>query len=334
MKPWTIILLTLCILLLTSCSGAAPAPVPGANINGPITEDSAGENFPFTIPVPEAHALIGLDFRANLQSGALTAVLEDMDGKVIWQATAEAGRPFSVNTVVRPERSGDYRLGLRWEGPVKGTYALQWRAGEIPVAQVQPIALLSGLGMILVGIGFIGYGLMREASGRYLLWGALAWVGSIALKFAWAIPFNGPIYQALTQTLGQTAGQLLFYLYVGALTGIFEVLLVWLLLRYTRLGQAIWSDALGFGLAFGAVEAILLGLSSFTNVLLALLSPESFTPTRTTGAPQQHPVRHRPHLGALLHRPHPHRRQRRPVPRHRPPRDALVLDQFCPQDPD
>ncbi len=271
-------LLLLSGLWLSGCSPAPQDSIQGASINGVLNKSAAGEDFPFLVSVTQAHAPIGLDFRANLQEGQATVQLLNPEGAPIWQATATAGEPFKVNTVIRPEQSGTYRLGLRWEGPVKGSYALQWRPGEVPVASVHPIALFSGFGMMIVAVGFLVYALVQGAGWRYLGWGALGWMGSVALKFAWAIPFNGPIYQFLTQTLPKTPGQLLFYLYVGALTGIFEVGLVWGVLRLTRLGKAPWHEALGFGIAFGAIEALFLGLSSFTNVLLALLNPDLFPP--------------------------------------------------------
>ncbi len=280
MKPWIrLSLLILTALLLVGCSGNA-TPAAGANINGTITKTSAGEDLFFTVPVPEARAPIGLDFRATLQEGTLTALMLDAENNIVWQATAQTGQNFNVNTIVRPETSGEYRLGLRWSGPVKGSYALEWRPGEVPVATVRPIALLGGLGMILVGVGYLVYALMREASWRYLGWGALGWLLSIALKFAWAIPFNGPIYNALTRFLPGQTGQILFYIYVGALTGVFEVLIVWLVLRSTRLGRAIWVDALGFGIAFGAAEAIVLGMNTLASVIMALSNPGVFIPAQ------------------------------------------------------
>lgn len=139
---------------------------------------------------------------------------------------------------------------------------------------LSPIALLGGLGMLVVGLGFFGYALGRRLGGRMLVWGALAWVVTVALKFAWAIPFNRPIYQA-AQGLPQPLGDILFYVYVGALTGVFEVGLTWLLLRRTRLGRSAWGGALAFGIGFGAIEAALLALSPLITVIIALVNPSS-----------------------------------------------------------
>ena len=139
---------------------------------------------------------------------------------------------------------------------------------------LSPIALLGGVGMLVVALGFFGYALRRHLGGRMLLWGALAWVVTVALKFAWAIPVNRPVYQAL-QGLPQPLGNVLFYVYVGALTGVFEVGLTWLLLRRTRLGQSAWGGALAFGIGFGAVEAALLAVSPLITVSMALLNPSA-----------------------------------------------------------
>ncbi len=139
---------------------------------------------------------------------------------------------------------------------------------------LSPIALLGGVGMLVVALGFFGYALARRLGGRMLLWGALAWVVTVALKFAWAIPVNRTVYQTL-QGLPQPLGNVLFYVYVGALTGVFEVGLTWLLLRRTCLGHSAWGGALAFGIGFGAVEAALLALSPLVTVSMALLNPSS-----------------------------------------------------------
>jgi uncharacterized membrane protein YhfC len=143
---------------------------------------------------------------------------------------------------------------------------------------ISPLVLLPGIGMILVALVFIGYALSRRLGFRYLVFGGIAWIVAVALKFAWALPLNTPIYQALTGGLPAALGQFIFYIYVGSLTGVFEVALVWLFLRYTRFGKVSWEKALAFGIGFGALEALLLGLSSLSSSLAALLAPDQFPP--------------------------------------------------------
>jgi uncharacterized membrane protein YhfC len=151
--------------------------------------------------------------------------------------------------------------------------SLQWQPGQVQATTVTPVALLSGVGMILVAVAFVLYAAVRRLGWGYLGWGALGWVVAVALKFVWAIPINGPVYNALLRALPKAIAAPIFYIYVGALTGVFEVLLIWLVLRYTRLGQVPWPRALAFGIGFGALEALLLGASSLANVLTAMLMP-------------------------------------------------------------
>ncbi len=65
---------------------------------------------------------------------------------------------------------------------------------------------------------------------------------------------------------------------MGTLTGLTEVLLTWLVLRYTRLGKVGWGKALAFGIGFGAFEALLLGVSNFAGTLTGMLAPQSIGP--------------------------------------------------------
>jgi len=137
-----------------------------------------------------------------------------------------------------------------------------------------PVALLGGTGMIVVALVFFVYAARRRLGWGYLGLGALAWIVTVAVKFAWALSLNSSIYSTVTKALPGGIGAAIFDLYVGLLTGITEVAIVWLVMRYTRLGKVVWERALAFGIGFGAVEAFLLGLGSFATALVALLAPQ------------------------------------------------------------
>jgi len=128
--------------------------------------------------------------------------------------------------------------------------------------------------MILVALGFVVYAAVRRLGWAYLGLGALAWIVTVAVKFVWALPVNPRLYPAITGALPGGIGAGLFDLYVGLLTGLTEVAIVWLVMRYTRLGRVTWERALAFGIGFGAVEAFLLGLASLATALTALLAPQ------------------------------------------------------------
>lgn len=144
------------------------------------------------------------------------------------------------------------------------------------ISQVTPLALVPGIGMILVSVLFIVFALRRGGTWGYMGLGALAWTITVVVKFLIAIPVNPVVYKALyTEGNLFAPGSLLFYLYVGLLTGVTEVLLTWLALRYTRLGRVTLGKALAFGVGFGAFEALLLGFASLASSVFALVAPEA-----------------------------------------------------------
>lgn len=139
--------------------------------------------------------------------------------------------------------------------------------------ELSPVSLVGGLGMIAVAIGFIAYALLRRLGWGYLLLGMLGWVLTVAVKFAFAIPVN-PVVLHETAELSEPWKVISLFLYGGLMTGLTEVLLVWIALRYTRLAIVPWSRVAAFGLGFGAIEALLLGIGSLTAALVGILSPE------------------------------------------------------------
>lgn len=90
--------------------------------------------------------------------------------------------------------------------------------------------------------------------------GALLWTISVAVKFAIAIPLNGPVLTALHHVLPRAAANVTFWIYAGLLTGITEVGVFLVLARWFQRRQWSWRDAASVGVGFGAIEAILLGL--------------------------------------------------------------------------
>ncbi len=140
---------------------------------------------------------------------------------------------------------------------------------------VSPIFLLSGIGMITVGIVAIWY--WRNYC--YAPWlgfafGAGAWTITVALKFGFAISFNSIVYGGLYENLPDIAALIFFSFYVGLLTGFFECGGSYLIIAKTRIAKYDWDKAVAFGVGFGAFEAILLGLNSLAVFLIALFYPQ------------------------------------------------------------
>lgn len=127
----------------------------------------------------------------------------------------------------------------------------------------------SGIGMIAVALlaAFftIKYGGSVVAS--FLLLGGLAWIISVGLKFAWAIPTNKRVIRFFEKKLPHKISGLVTWAYFGLLTGLFEcgiALLFVIMLPLLR--QADSTGALSFGVGFGAAEALLLGFFSLVKV--------------------------------------------------------------------
>lgn len=272
--------LAVLIVTATLLAGCAPASVPdgagkGAYLTGAnVAEPQSGSNEIFTLADQPAGAQVGVDFRGTLTQGAVRVQLTGPGAEVVWQAAGTQGT-FAVNQVITLPQAGSYRLGLAWDGPVKlDNYDLYWSPDRVEIPAISPLALLSGVGMAAVAIGFGLYARRRGLDGKYLQWGALAWVVAVALKFAWAVPVNPVLYKALQGGLPGWLASGTFYVYVGALTGVFEVALVWLALRFLPVGKGVtWQKALAFGIGFGAVEALLLSLSPLATVISALRNP-------------------------------------------------------------
>jgi uncharacterized membrane protein YhfC len=148
-------------------------------------------------------------------------------------------------------------------------------ASAVP-ASITPLALIQGTGMVLVALGFILFALVRRLGIGYLALGALAWVITVASKFAIAIQLNPIVLSRLAESgLPVFVSGPLSWIYIGILTGITEILITYLVLKYTRLGKVNWERALSFGIGFGAVEALLLGIGPLLSVIAALFFPTS-----------------------------------------------------------
>jgi uncharacterized membrane protein YhfC len=140
--------------------------------------------------------------------------------------------------------------------------------------------------MILAALAFVFYAARRKLLGwRYLGLGALFWGITVAVKFVVAILLNPFVFRLLgvSQEHIFSAGNLVAYFYIGALTGIFEVGLAYLILKRVRWGKLTWDQALVFGIGFGAIEALLLGLLGLFSALAGIIAPEML-PVATLGS--------------------------------------------------
>jgi uncharacterized membrane protein YhfC len=266
------------LLGLAGCTAAGePPPAEGASTSGSLQESAAGSTDLLAVQVEQAGETIGVDFR-GVVSGTVRAQMIGAGQQIVWQEAITSPGSFAINTVVDPPAAGEYQLGIAWDGPMQIQYALQWKPGRIEIPTISPLALMAGIGMVVVALGFIVYAIVtHQMDWKYLGFGAPAWIITVLLKFSWAASANPIVYNALIGALPEAAALPIFYLYVGLLTGVFEVAIVWLVMRYSRLGQGVtWKGAFSFGVGFGSVEALLLGISSAASVIMAMTTPDVF----------------------------------------------------------
>jgi len=136
------------------------------------------------------------------------------------------------------------------------------------------LSILPGLGPILVGVFSILWSIHYGATSFFIFIGFPAWIVSVVLKIAWAAPTNKRIKDYLEKKFPAKISGPIMWAYIGLLTGIFEcgIILLFVVL-IPSFSNADWPEIIGFGIAFGAAEAIILGLISFLGSLFVLLKP-------------------------------------------------------------
>jgi uncharacterized membrane protein YhfC len=144
---------------------------------------------------------------------------------------------------------------------------------------MNPIYLLQGIGMVFIPFAAMVYWKKRsQISISFFLWGGLSWFLAIVLKSIASAPMP-QIITWLRDFTPMYISEPLLWLYIGLLTGILECgVALFLVHRLKRLRSASWSEALGYGLGFGTIEALLLGVYNFVIVLLIIIMPDQLPP--------------------------------------------------------
>ncbi len=143
---------------------------------------------------------------------------------------------------------------------------------------MNPLFLISGIGMMSVALVSVVYWkVCSRIFWALFLWGALAWVVGISLKTVASIPTR-TVMSGIRDVLPKYLSGPMIWIYIGLLTGIFECGVTLGFAYIERIRKADWKEAVGFGVGFGAIEAFLVGLSSFVIVLLVVLIPHRLPP--------------------------------------------------------
>jgi uncharacterized membrane protein YhfC len=136
-------------------------------------------------------------------------------------------------------------------------------------------SLVSAAGMMLVGaVAALFWRHRTMISWRWLWIGAALWSVAVLIKFAIAIPTNGPVFKYLSSILPGPVFLLVGGLYGGLQSSLCEIGLTWLaVLKWRDLGRDA-ARATGVGVGAGAFEAILLGLFTALGIVALLVGSD------------------------------------------------------------
>ncbi|MBM3304140.1 MAG: YhfC family intramembrane metalloprotease [Candidatus Aenigmarchaeota archaeon] len=141
---------------------------------------------------------------------------------------------------------------------------------------INPFLMLAGIGMMAVAIVAVTYWKRKtNVPWKWFGYGALVWVAAIAVKVVMDFTMTPPLQSGMFSLYGMAAAFAAMSFYVGLRTGFLESGFSYLFARKkARKAKITFNEAIAFGIGFGAIEAFLLGLSSFLSILVLFLYPQ------------------------------------------------------------
>lgn len=262
------VVFTILSLVMVGCTSEPEQKTPGGYITGAtLNETTSGSRDHFHVEISDSTPTIGLDIRGTILTGSMSVQVKKVNGDIVYQKDLTG--PAMQITEKIPLSPGTYTISISWPTAIQANYNIEWSPGQIDIPRITALGFIPGFGMLVAGLIFTIYGI-RRGGWKFALIGAAFWAGTVIIKFIIAALINGKLYQLVTQSIPGLPGILLFSVYIGLLTGLTEILITWIFLRFTRLGQTVWNKMLSFSLGFGGIEAILLGLSSLVGVISAM----------------------------------------------------------------
>ena len=136
---------------------------------------------------------------------------------------------------------------------------------------VNPWLALAGFGMIAVGIGSIVFwNKHKKVKPLFYGIGFLAWFIAIFIKVVMDLTFTSSLFAVMPERYRVSVA----CIYYGLRTGFLESGFLYLIASKMKIKNASFSEAVGIGIAFGAMEAVLTGVSNVADVIMFFLQPE------------------------------------------------------------
>jgi uncharacterized membrane protein YhfC len=234
--------------------------------------------YEFQFAIAENGNRMVMDLNAELKQGQLNVCFGGAGYQVIGSYIGEGH--FRYQRVVFGPLDNREPVIVR----VTARHALgkwQLRFREISRTMLLFSLLVSGCLVILLTVAVTLWWMKySQRAWRWLFVGASVWFVGVVFKFVFASFANAPLLEVLKSSLSNFLYLAFGSVYVGLLTGIFEIGIT---LVFALLIRQMWEspqNALGIGLGAGLVEAFLIGLSSissFTMVMVGSASSDAIT---------------------------------------------------------
>ena len=226
-------------------------------ITGP--PQSTTERFTFLLGQDDPYP--HFELKIEMSQGRADLQIFDPAGRRLQSLGAESAT-LPLQPILDATTPGTYTLELVTTGAV-GQWHLRVCGGPKPAqASIWP-DLIAALGMMLVAMASVRLWRMRwNEPWRWLWAGAALWTVAVAVKFTIAIPLNQPLFEYLKSSLPHWSYLTVGSIYGGAMTGVTEILFVFIAALIWRSMAATASRAAGVGVGAGAFEAALLGIGA------------------------------------------------------------------------
>jgi uncharacterized membrane protein YhfC len=272
-------LILLSIVALPNCLHGRPL----FQYTGHETADQDTTYYEFNFSMAENGDRMIMDLRSDLDQGELNVWFGGGGYEVIGNYTGEA--QFSHEGVMFGPLNNQEPVHLKITAThASGTWSVSFR--EISSKHALTAILISGILVILIVIGFtIWWKKSVKAQCRWLFIGAGVWFIGVVMKFIVATYANQPVLASIESLSGKTGYLVIGSVYIGLLTGVFEIGITLVLALLVKRMYENADHALSVGLGAGLVEALLIGFSSLANYFMVI-----------TGSAQSEAI-----MGALAH---------------------------------
>lgn len=240
--------------------------------NGEFGPEPQSETQQFAFEVLDDTPRLSLDTTVTLKQGKASVQVVSPKGTKLFDVGTSGSMTLGRSPVRTEGEAGTFHVVLVPDKAV-GAWSVTVNAAGPPDLRSVYLMLVSAIGMIVVGGAAVGiWRFSSRVPWRWFWIGAAVWTVGVALKFAWAILLNTPILGALRTGVSHGLYLALGSVYIGILTGVFEIgvtLIAGLLWRGMARDSA---RGVAVGVGAGAWEAALVGIATSVSAIVCLVT--------------------------------------------------------------